>query len=191
MPEQKPIAIKPSLYAVFFEKLKPVAKEYGYNLCVHGSMNRDMDLIAFPWGGEAKPHLQMVEEFKNLLGGQFNQVNNEGDIGELRPNGSWKYIINIWRNKPFSAQTDKQYYVDVNVFPAPSESASTRQGLVWVKANELPLKEKSLPDIVVTLIKGKPFAYDTSFNINGLREVLKQQPDALCHCLYKPESISP
>ena len=45
----KPKHIKPGLYAIYFENLKDIACEYGFNLVVHGSLNRDLDLIAIPW----------------------------------------------------------------------------------------------------------------------------------------------
>lgn len=45
----KPVHAKPSLYAYYFYELKVIALQFGYNLCLHGSLNRDMDLIAIPW----------------------------------------------------------------------------------------------------------------------------------------------
>ena len=45
----KPTHAKPSYYAIMFEPLKKIAIKYGYNLVLHGSLNRDMDLIAIPW----------------------------------------------------------------------------------------------------------------------------------------------
>ena len=53
----KPLHAKPNIYAYYFEALKAIAKEYGYNLVVHGSMNRDLDLIAIPWVNDPKPEL--------------------------------------------------------------------------------------------------------------------------------------
>jgi hypothetical protein len=40
--QKKLVHAKPSLYAYYFEALKAIAKDYGYNLVVHGSMNRDL-----------------------------------------------------------------------------------------------------------------------------------------------------
>lgn len=63
----------------------------------------------------------------------------------------------------------------------------------WIKASELPLKDKALPDVVVTQMEnGKVFAYDTKHNLAGLKEVLKHHPDCLCFCISKSnESIPP
>lgn len=45
----KPIHAKPSLYAFYFDVIKEIGLQYGYNIVLHGSMNRDLDLIAIPW----------------------------------------------------------------------------------------------------------------------------------------------
>ncbi len=37
------------LYANLYPKMVEVARAHGYALAVHGSMSRDLDLIAVPW----------------------------------------------------------------------------------------------------------------------------------------------
>ena len=56
----KPTHVKPSFYAFIYEQIKEIAKDYGYNLVLHGSMNRDLDLIAIPWIDNPKPELELV-----------------------------------------------------------------------------------------------------------------------------------
>lgn len=115
---KKPLHIKPSLYAMYFEGLKKIAAEHGYNLCIHGSMSRDFDLVAFAWSENVKPHFEMLDSFREFLGGQFNSVSNEGGINKrLDRNGSYKYIINVLRRTPFTGEKDKEFYLDINVFP--------------------------------------------------------------------------
>jgi hypothetical protein len=46
---EKPIHVKPNFYSYCYESLKDIAKNHGYNLLIHGSMNRDLDLIAVAW----------------------------------------------------------------------------------------------------------------------------------------------
>jgi len=36
-------------YLFLFARLREVAREHGYTLALHGSLNRDCDLIAVPW----------------------------------------------------------------------------------------------------------------------------------------------
>jgi hypothetical protein len=113
----KPLHVKPSLYAMYFEGLKSIAAKYGYNLCIHGSMNRDFDLVAFPWADEVGKHWDMVDEMREFLGGRFNAANNNGDLCGKRNHGRLTYVINVWRNTPFTNEKDKEYYLDINVFP--------------------------------------------------------------------------
>lgn len=58
----------------------------------------------------------------------------------------------------------------------------------WISATELPLKEKALPDVVLTQMKGgQVFAYDTKHNLAGLKEILKHNPDIKCMCINKKD----
>lgn len=65
----KPLHAKPNLYAYYFEALKEIAKEHGYNLVVHGSMNRDLDLIAIPWVDDPKDEMEMINAMSNYMNG--------------------------------------------------------------------------------------------------------------------------
>lgn len=46
------------------EPLRAVAREYGYALAVHGSLVRDIDLIACPWVRDAKPAHELAEAIR-------------------------------------------------------------------------------------------------------------------------------
>jgi len=49
--EDKQVYAKPAIYCLFYENLKVIAKEFGYNLLIHGSINRDLDLLLFFFKG--------------------------------------------------------------------------------------------------------------------------------------------
>jgi hypothetical protein len=131
--EQKPIQVKPNLYAVYFPILKEIALKYGYNLVIHGSMNRDMDLIAIPWQEEVGIIDEMINEFSVTIGGEvrlFNHKRNEdgeitGDRFTHKPHGRICYVIDIYRGGylnggGFAEMTyhkDPQYYLDISVTP--------------------------------------------------------------------------
>jgi hypothetical protein len=121
----KPVHVRPSLFAMYFEGLKQIAIEHGYNLCIHGSMNRDLDLVAFPWADEIKPHFEMAVAMLSYIGGQFNNANNEGDLCGVRKHGRVTYVINVLRRTPFTNEEDKQYYFDLNVYPPKEEINGT------------------------------------------------------------------
>lgn len=123
--DKKPIHAKPSLYAFYFESLKIIALKYGYNLVLHGSMNRDLDLIAVPWQQEVGEVLEMIEEFTEHLGGSImnipERVEGKLDLKQYSTtfHGRMQYVINInrggYRGKEYIE--DPQYYIDISVIP--------------------------------------------------------------------------
>lgn len=117
----KPTHAKPSLYAFYFETLKVIAKGYGYNLVLHGSMNRDLDLIAIPWQLNACDHDKMIEEFCNVLGGRLMLQEDDGKY--CFPHGRMSYVINLNRGEFTHPNfNDPQYYIDISVIPTSEQS---------------------------------------------------------------------
>lgn len=123
MSEQKPIHVKPSIYALWFYPLKEIALKYGYNLVLHGSLNRDFDLIAIPWHAELKPHGEMINEFCKYTGGkiQLQEVDGRHEEFKATHHGRMWYIINVLRGGTYEGKySDKQYYLDISVMPSNS-----------------------------------------------------------------------
>ncbi len=123
VPYKKQIAAKPNLYAYYFLGLKELAQEFGYNLVIHGSMNRDLDLIAIPWVNDPKPEIEMIKSLADWIGGSVD----ESLIGTL-PGGRTSYIINLNRGgykknaqgliiDPLEYVDDPEYYIDISVTP--------------------------------------------------------------------------
>lgn len=111
----KPIHAKPSLYAYYFESLKGIALKYGYNLVLHGSLNRDLDLIAIPWQKEIGSCEEMIEEFCEHLGGMRMRMSK--DQKYCFPHGRMSYVINLNRGERSNPYDDPQYYLDISVIP--------------------------------------------------------------------------
>lgn len=127
----KPIHAKPSLYAFYFEIIKEIGLKYGYNIVLHGSMNRDLDLIAIPWDEELGDVDEMIHSIVETLNGKIlMQDRNVNDIKGLRfglkPHGRIVYVINI--NRDFKLKfngmrcdvidyADPLYYIDISVIP--------------------------------------------------------------------------
>ena len=115
----KPIKAKPGLYALFYENLKHIALEYGYNLVVHGSMQRDLDLIAIPWVDNPRPEIEMIQDFELYLTGYKGM---KPDFTVL-PGGRHSYVINLNRgNKEgeWNRFYDEQYYLDISIVQLPN-----------------------------------------------------------------------
>ncbi len=54
-------------YAALYPGLCDVARQHGYALAIHGSLQKDMDLIAVPWVEDAKPAEELVAAMKAHL----------------------------------------------------------------------------------------------------------------------------
>lgn len=115
----KPTHVKPSFYAYCFEQLKEIAKEYGYNLVLHGSMNRDLDLIAIPWVDDPKDDFAMIQEmYLHLTGFTVQNADPVRDYQfSILPGQRKSYVINLNRGGKWNGYVDEQYYIDISVTP--------------------------------------------------------------------------
>lgn len=118
---KKPIHAKPSLYAFYFESIKQIGLKYGYNIVLHGSMNRDLDLIAIPWEENVGDKVEMLKEVAECIGGF---VLKEDGGARIKPHGRECWIININRtieskydglNSSIVKYVDPQYYIDISI----------------------------------------------------------------------------
>ena len=114
----KPIAFKPGLYAIYYEHLKQIAQNYGYNLVVHGSMNRDLDLIAIPWVDNPRPEQDMIKDFQEYLTGR-TLVKPDGTVDYTTlPGNRHSYVIELNRGNKHGEWVrfeDREYYLDISV----------------------------------------------------------------------------
>lgn len=117
----KQIHVKPSFYAYNFEPLKQIALKYGYNLVMHGSLNRDFDLVAIPWAEELIGSVpEMIKEMCEYIGGWIIEEGEESfEAFRKRKHGRVVYLININRSceKIGGDWVDPQYYLDISVTP--------------------------------------------------------------------------
>jgi hypothetical protein len=124
MSERKPTKAKPGFYAFCFHFLKEIAREYGYNLVLHGSMDRDLDLIAIPWTDAPRAELELIKAFDLYLRGTCYADGSE-EIGYMHselPGGRSSYVINLNRGTKWNNFTDDQWYVDISVTPFVSKT---------------------------------------------------------------------
>jgi len=109
---------KPGLYAMFYEQLKDIAEEYGYNLLIHGSLNRDLDLLAVPWVNNPKDEQLMIKEFQAYLTGH-TLTDPTGIVPfSILPGNRHGYVIDLNRANRHGEWVrfeDSQYYLDISV----------------------------------------------------------------------------
>ena len=81
----------PIMYANFYGILKDVAEKHGYALTLHGSLSRDLDLVAIPWIQDAGDPKKMLKEMSKAIGSS-----SLIDVGgwEKKPHGRIAYTIN-------------------------------------------------------------------------------------------------
>lgn len=95
--------------------LRERAKALGYALCVHGSLERDIDLVAVPWTDRAYPAEALAASLREVVDKLYpilGEVTPVTHPSAVRPHGRqcWAWWIRSWT------------YIDLSVFP-PLEEA--------------------------------------------------------------------
>jgi len=108
--EQSPAAA----FAWMIPHLQQVANKFGYALAVHGSMARDLDLIAVPWIIQAAPVETLVEAIREAVGGYIrndpepNKYDEHTFAPAKRPHGRLCWSIHF---------SQFRFYIDLSVMP--------------------------------------------------------------------------
>lgn len=102
-------------YAALIAPIRKVARQFGYAVAQHGTLARDIDLVAIPWTDEAVDPLLLVEAIAELVkgyeGGSFGSISP--DSPSDKPHGRRAWSIHGWA-----------FYIDLSVMPrALSEEA--------------------------------------------------------------------
>lgn len=85
--------------------IKAVAKRIGYAVAWHGSLCRDIDLVAVPWTQDAVEAEELVKQIMEAVGGVYTH----GQINPSKnPHGRLSYAINLHPSA---------VYVDLSVMP--------------------------------------------------------------------------
>jgi len=95
------------VYTVLYIGMKKIAEKHGYALTLHGSMNRDLDLLAVPWVEDAEDPEVLVEELREKYDMRAEFDEPKYDKAMDKPHGRKAYTIKL--NGP--------YYVDLSVMP--------------------------------------------------------------------------
>jgi len=96
----------PCLYAEYYGQLKGIARKHGYALAVHGTLRKDLDLIAVAWIPKAKGPLQMLWEMTKYIGVNYTKKALIAHSGK-KPHGRVAYTI----------VTGGGGYIDISVIP--------------------------------------------------------------------------
>lgn len=122
----KPPVVTPA-YVALYPLLCQVARKHGYCLAIHGSVGRDMDLLAAPWIEEAGDPLDMIKEMKQVTA----SVTHGPDLDHLfpdchpteKPHGRRAYSLHL------TERGCDGPYLDVSVMPRfPKPVSGTPEG---------------------------------------------------------------
>lgn len=90
-----------AFYAAMWDDLRQAAMDKGWALALHGSLAKDMDIMAMPWVEGA----QSVDEMILAIKGCFCESQlMEIQMGPM-PNGRVVYTLSIWAD----------FYLDINI----------------------------------------------------------------------------
>ncbi len=103
-------------YAWMVPHISTVARQLGYAIGLHGSMGRDLDLIAVPWTDAAAPNEVLVEAIREAVGGF---IRNDPQTEENR------YYLDTKNptDKPHGRRawsiyfSGHRFYIDLSVMP--------------------------------------------------------------------------
>lgn len=113
---------KPVFYAVLYESFRKAALECGYALGLHGSMQRDMDLMAMAWVENPKPIEVLVEKINECIGETVWKEENL-KLKEVRF-GRHIYTLSIMGD----------WHLDLSIIPKPELEAAGVEELVRLVA---------------------------------------------------------
>ncbi|MCH4894019.1 hypothetical protein GO308_12925 [Sphingomonas sp. SFZ2018-12] len=100
-----------ALLDLILPPMRMTAKEAGYAICVHGSLNRDIDLVAIPWREHnVSDKDELVKRITFAVAGVIGRCNFERDWA-VKPHGRFAKILLAWCGEN-TAQ------IDLSVMPA-------------------------------------------------------------------------
>lgn len=94
-------------YVMQYVRLERIAWRHGYALALHGSISRDMDLVAIPWTDDADAPEKLLKAFCRYVASR-TQVNIKIGSGTKKPHGRMSYVIPIGM---------EGQYLDVAIMP--------------------------------------------------------------------------
>ena len=102
-----------SLLDAILPAVREAARFKGYAVAVHGSLKRDIDLIAIAWTDEAVPAAEVVAAVKGAIGGVLGNCITIGEPGQ-KPHGRIAFTL---IHPGFAGE------IDLSVIPPATSSA--------------------------------------------------------------------
>lgn len=79
------------------EPVRAVARIHGYAICIHGSLARDIDLVAVPWTEAAHDPVVLVQDIRAVISsvlGSCYVMKSDIDVGgTMKPHGRRAFTL--------------------------------------------------------------------------------------------------
>jgi hypothetical protein len=95
-------------YVMAYTQLDRIAWRHGYALALHGSMARDLDVVAIPWTDDADSPEKLVNAFRRFIISKAKINYKKVDKPMLKPHGRLAYVLPIGFDG---------HYIDLSVMP--------------------------------------------------------------------------
>lgn len=86
-------------FALMIDPIRKVARQLGYAIGVHGSLAKDIDLIAAPWTEEAVEAIVLIKAIQHIVkaftAGAWGQFSHDA-MPQAKPHGRLAWSINFW-----------------------------------------------------------------------------------------------
>jgi hypothetical protein len=89
-----PVSLRPRIRVIsqnLFDILKDKAKDIGWCLVAHGSMERDLDILAIPWTVDAEDSLKLIELIRVSFGDFVSGKSYRSAVPSDKPFGRKAY----------------------------------------------------------------------------------------------------
>ncbi len=118
----KPTNLKAAAYAWMIPHITSVARECGYAIGLHGSMNRDLDLIAVPWVDDAISADDLIEKIRESVDGYIVPDGTRGGKFDPISNSFVDAIVHNPSYKPhgrlaWNIHVSDGFCIDISVMP--------------------------------------------------------------------------
>ncbi len=116
-------------YVMAYTKLDRIAWRHGYALALHGSMARDLDLIAVPWTDDADAPEKLLESIRRfIVAGAGKNVSTQIPMPHKKPHGRIAYAFPVGYDG---------HYLDVSIMPRQLPGIKTKSLWRNIKMSDL------------------------------------------------------
>lgn len=115
-----PAEVRPAIKAVCLRLIPPIqeaARAVGYAVAVHGSLERDLDLVACPWTDKAKPERDLVKAIRLAVAKELGgKCLSSADFTE-KPHGRHAYTLLLFSDSCVESHAGSHPFIDLSVMP--------------------------------------------------------------------------